>query len=141
MFEELDSPNEWWYDEAKKDLYFFHNGTGSPEDFSFTGTSLQQLVTVTGAALHIISNVRLSNRATQQVAARREAKQRRTPKTSRSEGFASQMQAFRPWRHTASLPMAVVIGRSPGRRRCTCLESRALWSRGACSSGWMATRS
>ena len=26
VFEELDSPNEWFYDQEKKDLYFFHNG-------------------------------------------------------------------------------------------------------------------
>ena len=47
VFEELDSPNEWFYDEDKKDLYFFHNGTGSPAGV-FAGTSLRQLVTVTG---------------------------------------------------------------------------------------------
>ena len=50
-FDELDAPNEWFYDEAKKDLYFFHNGTGPPTAATFAGTqdALQQLIVVEGA--------------------------------------------------------------------------------------------
>ena len=49
VFEELDSPNEWFYDEKTKMLYFWYNGTGAPpEDTVFEITNLKTLFNVTG---------------------------------------------------------------------------------------------
>ena len=50
VFEELDAPNEWFFDEASSNLYYFHNGTGAPPPsltFAATGP-LTELVIVKG---------------------------------------------------------------------------------------------
>ena len=49
MFEELDAPNEWYFDTATDELFYFHNDTGPPPPGGFAGVSLEQLITITGA--------------------------------------------------------------------------------------------
>eukprot|EP00729_Bicosta_minor_P003139 gene3139-30522_t len=52
VFEELDYPREWYFDTATNDLYYFHNdtaGTSPPDDLAFSGTHLEQLITIIGA--------------------------------------------------------------------------------------------
>eukprot|EP00040_Diaphanoeca_grandis_P029129 m.169705 g.169705 ORF g.169705 m.169705 type:complete len:918 (-) comp31584_c0_seq1:57-2810(-) len=50
VFEELDSPNEWYYDTTSSSLYWFYNGTGTPgSDLEFDGTKLEQLIVVNGS--------------------------------------------------------------------------------------------
>lgn len=49
VFEELDSPNEWFYDEKSKMLYLWYNGTGAPPmNTVFEVTHLKTLFNVTG---------------------------------------------------------------------------------------------
>ena len=50
VFEELDAPSEWYFDTAKKDLYYFHNASSAPpSSLEIAGTKLEQLITITGA--------------------------------------------------------------------------------------------
>lgn len=50
IMEELDSPNEYYFDERERKLYFFYNGTGKPPpDTSFVVTNLKTLFTVRGS--------------------------------------------------------------------------------------------
>ena len=47
MLEELDAPNEYFYNGTT--LFYFHNGTGAPPPTAlFESTELKQLLTVTG---------------------------------------------------------------------------------------------
>ncbi len=49
MFEELDSPEEWFFDENTKTLYFFYNGTGAPPaDLQFVVPQLKTLFNISG---------------------------------------------------------------------------------------------
>lgn len=49
VFEELDSPNEWFYDEKSKMLYLWYNGTGAPpQDTVFEVTNVKTLFSVMG---------------------------------------------------------------------------------------------
>lgn len=42
--EELDSPNEWFFDENEHKLYFFYNGTDSPDAAQLIATNLKGTV-------------------------------------------------------------------------------------------------
>ena len=51
VMEELDSPNEWFYDEDSKTLYFFYNatsGTEPPGDTAYVVTQLKTLISING---------------------------------------------------------------------------------------------
>lgn len=58
VFEELDSPNEWFYDGKSKMLYFWYNGTGAPpKNTVFEVTNLKTLFNVTGTHTNPLKNV------------------------------------------------------------------------------------
>jgi hypothetical protein len=66
VFEELDAPGEWFYDAAARQLYLFHNGTGSPPRGSEGGTFLvatqiRELVTIVGTPAKPIRGVAVAN--------------------------------------------------------------------------------
>lgn len=46
VFEELDSPDEWFYNETTQKLYYFFNSTGNEE---FVATRTKVLFNVTGS--------------------------------------------------------------------------------------------
>lgn len=47
VFEELDAPNEWFFDEVQQKLYYIVNGTDySLEDSVFEITNLKELITI-----------------------------------------------------------------------------------------------
>ena len=51
IIEELDAPTEWFYDENKKVLYYFHNATPGREpshDTLFVATQLKTLISIKG---------------------------------------------------------------------------------------------
>jgi hypothetical protein len=54
----LDAPNEFWYDEAAKNLYFYYNGTGTPPNEASV-PSLANLIELQGAQAYPIRNVSL----------------------------------------------------------------------------------
>ncbi len=58
IFEELDSPNEWFLDYTEKKLYYYPNGS-LPS--SGIGTALDQLVVVQGSRLDPVYNITLTN--------------------------------------------------------------------------------
>ena len=52
VMEELDSPNEWFYDEESKTLYFFYNatsGTEPPRNTLYVVTQLKTLISIKGS--------------------------------------------------------------------------------------------
>ena len=60
VMEELDWPNEWFYDEDSKTLYYFHNataGTEPPSDTLFVATQLKTLITVKGTMADPVEEV------------------------------------------------------------------------------------
>jgi hypothetical protein len=47
IFEELDAPNEFFYDAPNQMLYYFYNGSGSPpSDDVFVATNLKVLINI-----------------------------------------------------------------------------------------------
>ena len=60
VFEELDFPEEFFYDRTSKKLYFFHNGTGAPPtDMKFVATHFQTLIDVQGSMSSPVRNITL----------------------------------------------------------------------------------
>ncbi|XP_065179510.1 uncharacterized protein LOC135809986 [Sycon ciliatum] len=58
VFEELDFPMEWFYDEHTQMLYYFHNGTGAPPaDLVFEVVQNQVLVNMTGTQQLPVRNI------------------------------------------------------------------------------------
>jgi hypothetical protein len=61
LFEELDHPNEFYYDKRTKNLYLWYNGTGAPPvDDSFVVPQLRTLINATGTQWHPVQNVTLA---------------------------------------------------------------------------------
>jgi hypothetical protein len=61
VFEELDSPSEWWWDAEQALLYLWHNasvGTSPPSDGTLIATQLQVLFNSTGTQQSPVSNVK-----------------------------------------------------------------------------------
>ena len=61
--EELDAPTEWFYDEDKKVLYYFHNATpGSepPRDSLFIATQLKTLISIKGSKSNPVEDITIS---------------------------------------------------------------------------------
>ncbi len=58
MKEDLDAPNEYWYDEEAKELYFYYNGTGTPPTEAVVPT-LANLIELQGAQSYPVRNVSL----------------------------------------------------------------------------------
>jgi len=52
VFEELDSPHEWFFNETSSKLYYYYNSTGAPtgED-EFVATKTKVLFNVTGHSM------------------------------------------------------------------------------------------
>ena len=51
VFEELDEPDEWYYDAATRELFLCYNGTGAPpDDLQFVATNLPRLIELVGTA-------------------------------------------------------------------------------------------
>ena len=59
IFEELDAPGEWFYDEAEKKLYLYPNGTDIPS--RGIGTKLQRLFNIRGSMGRPVYNITLMN--------------------------------------------------------------------------------
>eukprot|EP00730_Choanoeca_flexa_P018055 TRINITY_DN8757_c0_g1_i1.p1 TRINITY_DN8757_c0_g1~~TRINITY_DN8757_c0_g1_i1.p1 ORF type:complete len:906 (+),score=246.00 TRINITY_DN8757_c0_g1_i1:1-2718(+) len=58
VFEEFDYQNEYYFDEAKQLLYYFHNGTGSPDpDAEVVAPQLISLFNLTGDRFQPVSDV------------------------------------------------------------------------------------
>ena len=60
IFEELDAPGEWFYDEAEKKLYLYPNGTDDIPSSGF-GTAMEQLLSIRGSIDRPVYNVTLTN--------------------------------------------------------------------------------
>lgn len=49
IFEELDAPDEWFFDKAKHKLYLWYNGTGAPPSSeTFVATQLKEMIGIRG---------------------------------------------------------------------------------------------
>ena len=59
IFEELDSPGEWFYNETEMKLYLYPNGTNAPT--SGVGTMLQRLFNIQGSMDRPVYNITLMN--------------------------------------------------------------------------------
>ena len=59
IFEELDAPGEWFYNETEKKLYLYPNGTDTPS--SGIGTVLQRLFNILGSMDHPVYNITMMN--------------------------------------------------------------------------------
>ena len=59
IFEELDAPGEWFYDEMEQKLYLFPNGTDTPT--SGVGTMLHRLFNIQGSMDRPVYNITLMN--------------------------------------------------------------------------------
>ena len=60
VMEELDSVNEWFYDEENKMLYFFYNatsGTEPPSDTLYVATQLKTLISINGSMSDPVENI------------------------------------------------------------------------------------
>ena len=60
IFEELDAPGEWFYDETEQKLYFYPNSTDSLPSTGY-GTALQRLINVRGTRKNPIYNITVAN--------------------------------------------------------------------------------
>jgi hypothetical protein len=60
IFEELDAPGEWFYDEMEQKLYFFPNGTDDLPS-SGSGTVLQRLLNIRGTLDNPVYNITVVN--------------------------------------------------------------------------------
>ena len=62
VFEELDYPNEYFFNPKTGQLYYFHNGTGPPpSDYVFVAADLKTLIKITGSKDDPVNNVTLQN--------------------------------------------------------------------------------
>lgn len=61
VFEELDYPGEFFFNQSTGDLYLYHNATGAPSPSSvFVVPQKQVLVNMTGTQWNPVNNVKLS---------------------------------------------------------------------------------
>jgi len=56
VFEELDSANEWFFNDSTRMLYFIANGTDTPADLVFEATNLRVLMNYTGTMAKPVEN-------------------------------------------------------------------------------------
>ena len=61
IFEELDAPGEWFYDETEQKLYLYPNGTNDSLPTSGFGTELQRLLNIRGTIDNPVYNVTVVN--------------------------------------------------------------------------------
>ena len=62
VFEELDAPTEWFFNESTKELYLWHNatvGTPPPTDGSISATQTKWLFNITGTHAAPVANISL----------------------------------------------------------------------------------
>ena len=61
VFEELDYPNEWFFDESDQKLYFFYNGSGAPpNDLQFVATQNKVLLNISGSQESPVKGIHVS---------------------------------------------------------------------------------
>lgn len=60
VFEELDSPGEWFFDKVKKQLYYWPNANVKLESAHFEGVSAKSLVHIMGEQSNPVKNVNIS---------------------------------------------------------------------------------
>ena len=59
--EELDEADEWFYDDATRELFVCYNGTGAPPaDLQFVATNLPRLIEVVGTSAAPVRDVRVA---------------------------------------------------------------------------------
>lgn len=63
IFEEIDSPGEWYVDKVKKILYFNFNGTGAPDPttFEMVATQIENLITISGTSDAPATGITIAN--------------------------------------------------------------------------------
>jgi len=57
----VDQPNEWHYDEATSELFYFFNGTVSPASTNFVASRIATLISLTGTGANPVKDVTISN--------------------------------------------------------------------------------
>lgn len=60
IFEELDAPNEWFYDDDKKILYFYPPGGTDPNKVKFSISHLTDILHIAGSSTQPVKNVRIN---------------------------------------------------------------------------------
>eukprot|EP00117_Sycon_ciliatum_P023594 scpid40103/ scgid20017/ len=63
VLDELDNPNEWYYDSVKKQLYFYYNasaGTPPPASLQFVATQTKVLFNISGTQSKPVRNVQFN---------------------------------------------------------------------------------
>ena len=60
IFEELDTPGEWFYDENEQKLYLYLNGTDNLPSIGY-GTVLQRLLNIRGSLTNPVYNITVAN--------------------------------------------------------------------------------
>jgi hypothetical protein len=60
ILEELDTPNEYYFDTTNQLLYYFYNGTGSPpSNFQLIASNLKTLIDVRGSQDYPVRNIKI----------------------------------------------------------------------------------
>lgn len=60
VFEELDAPNEWFYDEDKKILYFYPSKGTNPNTASFSVSHLTDILHIVGSNAQPVKNIHIN---------------------------------------------------------------------------------
>lgn len=61
VFEELDAPNEWYFNKKEKALYYYTEHPDSLENMSFIAGNLESIVQFQGSEKHPVENIQFSD--------------------------------------------------------------------------------